>query len=615
MGRLLVLFLSLLCSLIFQNNARAASDCNDPGIALPKLEWCDFFKRSAYVDQDDHNRRVDPAVKASMNVPTAPDKSVRSYAFVISIWDYNFPGSNAGELLAIKNEQVDIINFLKEQGFDEAAVLQNREATPAVIRSLFTEYFIPKIYSDFSQGRKVRFMFIFDGHGWRPNTEEAPGALALSDLTGEGDPIYAHRFSLAELRALLQDLSPYTQSVIALLGSCYGGSVLAEKPFGDAPYNGPSAWIAAATPGWSEAWISPNKKGTIFLQALMNAVRKWQPQLNLPEGDNAAPVDIGALTPRLSDLIHGINDQHFAGENPDTHKPYPPIVIDTVSFMGNRNGAYRFVGAKQLSPQLASLTDVTFTGSAVVGRPDIQVVLTPEQYKIVGVDISHHDRAIDFPKLKAAGVRFVYAKATQGAVAKDPQFGAFSKSAVAAGIDVGAYHFFDFCAPAARQFQNIRAGVPRDQKLLPLAIDVEWNIVGPTVERKPTDCGSITNLRAQLLALLSQVEDYYGIRPIIYTATAFNRAYQLFDVSFQKYPVWLADLSNKAKGANGPSNLAGNPWTIWQSAIVELQGYPGQKFDKNFFFGNEQDYQAFRAGKTNVALEAAQGKTASPKPN
>lgn len=285
----------------------------------------------------------------------------------------------------------------------------------------------------------------------------------------------------------------------------------------------------------------------------------------------------------------------------------------------SRSGAYRFIASKQLSDQIkTSLSDVKFTGSAVVGRPDIEVVLTPDQYKIRGVDISRHDASIDFPKLKSAGVRFVYAKATQGDRGQDPAFERSLKGAEAAGVDIGAYHFFEFCLAADAQFKNIRAKVPRDRRLLPLAVDVEWNmhIFGTQiVEKKPTDCSTIPNARAELIALLQMVEEYYGTRPIIYTTTAFDKNYHIFDASFEKYPLWLADFSARAKRGRGPGALGANPWTFWQVGESEsLPGYPDKKFDLNVFFGNNQDYETFRTGKTNVALDAAQGKRASSIP-
>src|SRR6478672_1526789 len=46
--------------------------------------------------------------------------------------------------------------------------------------------------------------------------------------------------------------------------------------------------------------------------------------------------------------------------------------------------------------------------------------------------------------------------------------------AQAAGLVVGAYHFFTFCRPGAEQAANFLKAVPRDRPMLPPAVDVEF---------------------------------------------------------------------------------------------------------------------------------------------
>ena len=135
---------------------------------------------------------------SAMGVQDVGDLSIRSYAFVISVWNYHFPGVAASELTGVKNEETTIVDSLKGQGFDEAIILQNDEAKPDVIRKIFTEYFLKQFSSSSASGRKLGLCLIFDGHGWQPPSTEATGALALSDLQDEGDLNYDHRFSLAE---------------------------------------------------------------------------------------------------------------------------------------------------------------------------------------------------------------------------------------------------------------------------------------------------------------------------------------------------------------------------------------------------------------------------------
>lgn len=501
---------------------------------------------------------------SAMGVQDVGDLSIRSYAFVISVWNYHFPGVAASELTGVKNEETTIVDFLKGQGFDEAIILQNDEAKPDVIRKIFTEYFLKQFSSSSASGMKIRFMFIFDGHGWQPPSTEATGALALSDLQDEGDLNYDHRFSLAELRGLLQDLSPYAQSLIALLGSCYSGSVFTGKAFAEDVNPGPSAWIATSVPGWDEAWVLPEKKGgrgTVFFQDLISVIKTWSPPRGeLAAGDTARGIDFGFLTPNLREIIDFINQQHRGAVNPDTGKRYPAFTADTVAFDGKRNGAYRFiVPTKDIEVGSFALTSVRMTGSSVIGHPDIAIVHTPEYYKINGVDLSYLNGDVDFGKLKAAGggLRFAYLRATQSSNKKDPKFTQYFRDASGSGISVGAYHFFDFCAAAEPQFELIKSVVPNRKDLLPMAITLEWLVeaadeAGRFKQIKATDCNDVATIRTNLKKLLELVENYFHKRPIIYTASSFLRAYPILDESFNSYSLWLADYS---KAARQTSNL------------------------------------------------------------
>lgn len=60
---------------------------------------------------------------------------------------------------------------------------------------------------------------------------------------------------------------------------------------------------------------------------------------------------------------------------------------------------------------------------------------------IRGIDVSHHNPNPDFNQAKAAGVEFVYIKASEGATFRDPQFQPNALNALKAGLHVGFYHF------------------------------------------------------------------------------------------------------------------------------------------------------------------------------
>jgi GH25 family lysozyme M1 (1,4-beta-N-acetylmuramidase) len=59
----------------------------------------------------------------------------------------------------------------------------------------------------------------------------------------------------------------------------------------------------------------------------------------------------------------------------------------------------------------------------------------------LGIDVSHHNGAVDFVKVKNSGVKFVYVKATEGVSFTSPALSTLVKGAKAQGLPVGCYHF------------------------------------------------------------------------------------------------------------------------------------------------------------------------------
>src|SRR3546814_10959451 len=57
-----------------------------------------------------------------------------------------------------------------------------------------------------------------------------------------------------------------------------------------------------------------------------------------------------------------------------------------------------------------------------------------------GIDVSHHQGAIDWARVAADGVEFAYLKATEGGGFSNPRFVSNASAAEAAGIGVGASH-------------------------------------------------------------------------------------------------------------------------------------------------------------------------------
>lgn len=160
----------------------------------------------------------------------------------------------------------------------------------------------------------------------------------------------------------------------------------------------------------------------------------------------------------------------------------------------------------------------------------------PLKYDIHGIDVSHHNRRIDWKKVRqmeAGGVKlqFAFIKATEGATHIDRQFSRNWREAKAAGLLRGAYHFYHPRRNPQKQADNFIKQVDLQPGDLAPVLDFE-------IDRGVPDEELIDGLRIWL----TQVEAHYHIKPIIYTNANFYKRYIVGN--FDGYPLWIADYSN-----------------------------------------------------------------------
>ena len=105
-----------------------------------------------------------------------------------------------------------------------------------------------------------------------------------------------------------------------------------------------------------------------------------------------------------------------------------------------------------------------------------EIVINRDKYPILGIDVSAHNGDIDFEKVKSDGISFVIIKATEGEDHHDSKFDTNYDNARAAGLKVGAYHFFRKNTDGLNQAKNFLEMVGWRKLDLPLVVDVEdWN--------------------------------------------------------------------------------------------------------------------------------------------
>lgn len=203
------------------------------------------------------------------------------------------------------------------------------------------------------------------------------------------------------------------------------------------------------------------------------------------------------------------------------------------------------------------------------------------QYPVQGVDVSEYQGQIDWPVIASQDISFAFIKATEGSGYIDPYFSENFSGARAAGLRVGAYHFFSYDSPGETQAENFISAVPDVPGMLPPVVDIEY-YGNYYIFPQPA-----STAQQQLSVLLQMLEEHYGCKPILYTTTRAWRQY--IRGEFEEYPLWL-------RSVYGPPNENGPHWTFWQYTDRGLlAGFSGPEnfVDKNVFFGTAAQFEVF----------------------
>jgi lysozyme len=166
-------------------------------------------------------------------------------------------------------------------------------------------------------------------------------------------------------------------------------------------------------------------------------------------------------------------------------------------------------------------------------------------HPVRGIDVSHHQGVIDWGKVAKSDVAFAILKATEGGDYVDETFARNLAGAEAAGLVVGAYHFFTFCRPGEEQAANFLKVVPRKRPMLPPAVDIEF--VGNCAARPP-----VADLERELTGFLTTVEAAFGRPAIVYVVDAAAAQYQ---AAIPNRPRWVRSLGRSPESGD---------WVLWQ---------------------------------------------------
>jgi len=217
---------------------------------------------------------------------------------------------------------------------------------------------------------------------------------------------------------------------------------------------------------------------------------------------------------------------------------------------------------------------------------------------VPGIDVSYWNAGIDWPKVRATGQRFVFAKATEGDFYSDQTFAANWSGAKSAGLLRGAYHFFRCNVDAKKQatrFINYVKSVNDDGELPPV-LDLESN-----------DGQKKDKVIERAKVWLDLVEAAFGKKPIIYSGQYFLQDY--FSeagggppVWAKDYPLWLAQYPNNYAEGSQPFLPRGwFKWTFWQYSEKGRVNGINANVDMNLFNGTLEELYQFAGANPAVS--------------
>ncbi|QDG77146.1 GH25 family lysozyme [Labrenzia sp. PHM005] len=170
-----------------------------------------------------------------------------------------------------------------------------------------------------------------------------------------------------------------------------------------------------------------------------------------------------------------------------------------------------------------------------------------DDYTLRGVDVSHHQKDIDWQAVAGDDVSFAYIKASEGGDFKDSAFKRNWEGAKSAGLARGAYHYFSLCKEGAAQARNFLSVLPDDPDMLAPMLDLEFE---GNCARRPT----VGEMLTEISDFVAAVEPATGKRVIFYAPEEFYKTY-LKDRGLNRR-LWVRSIWHAPSYAK--------EWVLWQ---------------------------------------------------
>jgi GH25 family lysozyme M1 (1,4-beta-N-acetylmuramidase) len=200
-----------------------------------------------------------------------------------------------------------------------------------------------------------------------------------------------------------------------------------------------------------------------------------------------------------------------------------------------------------------------------------------------GIDVSHWQKTIDWRAFSNDTIpetfSFAIIKATQGENDVDSQFERNWRDAQSTDLWLGAYHFFEYKDDPIKQAQNYIKNVDLSKGNIRPIVDLEIDCSG-CHSLEVSKAAAIENIQLYL----KEIENHYGIAPIIYTYDHFYNEY--LKGEFDEYDFWMARYSSSPpemmQFSNDPGSSTPPQILMWQFTDHESVGGITPKTDASF---------------------------------
>jgi len=187
---------------------------------------------------------------------------------------------------------------------------------------------------------------------------------------------------------------------------------------------------------------------------------------------------------------------------------------------------------------------------------------------IFGLDLSHHQRNINWDKVANNPPHFIIFKTTEGSSHTDSKHKQYRKKAREKNILVGGYHFFSYQSTGKKQARHFLKHLKLEKGDIIPVLDVEFS----------KTMNSDTWIKENIEAFITTMEEEIGVKPIIYCEIAYYNRF-LKSKYGDEIHLWLSDFRTKPE----------NQFVLWQKTDKYKQSGISGTVDYNIFNGSKAD--------------------------